>query len=224
MKALRVFAMLASLTMITTVHVCAETEPFISYGPSPAQTVQRVLRPQRILRINVVEPYAIVSARGTGPLFDLGPSAEFVLEQFDFGWQIVEMAPSLCARERGLTASEERRLMAGMPKQSARYHNCSELDSGPKRSIAQVRKLMHGPVVPFVRVYENYAFSVDYSDGGGCGLFRYEPGDNRWKLLGGCKGAMETSVITDNHVPHAVVCALRPAIPTNDLNCPRKKP
>jgi hypothetical protein len=224
MKAMRVFAILASLTIILAVPVRAETEPYISYGQSPTQTVQRIFRPQQILRTNVVEPYAVVSVRGTGPLFESGRSSEFVLEHFDFGWQIVEMAPSLCAHERGIRATDERRLMAGMPKQSARDRTCGELDSGPKRSIAQVRKLMHGPVVPFVRVFKNYAFSEDYSDGGGCGLFRYEPRNNRWKLLGGCKGAMETSVITDNHVPHAVVCALRPAIPTNDLNCPRKKP
>jgi hypothetical protein len=79
--------------------------------------------------------------------------------------------------------------------------------------------LMHGPVVPFVRVADNYAFSEDYGDGGGCGLFHFEAETDRWKFLGGCKGALDPTVIERYHIPHKTVCALRPAVP--DLKCPR---
>ena len=109
--------------------------------------------------------------------------------------------------------------MAGMPKQHAYHVGCEELDSGPSRSVAQVRKLMYGPVVPFVRVVDNYAYSVDYGDGGGCGLFHFEAEANRWQLLGTCKGTMDPTVIERYHIPHETVCALRPAIP--DLQCAR---
>jgi hypothetical protein len=223
MKAMRVVAILAGLALLLSVPARAETEPESAYGQTPSQTIRHVFQIKQILRINVVEPYAVVSALGTGSLFDNKSSAEFLLEHFNFGWQVVEMAPSLCARERGISPSDARRLMDGMPKQPAKYASCGELDSGPKRSIAQVRTLMHGPVVPFVRVVDTYAFSVDYSDGGGCGLFRFEPGNNRWKLLGGCKGTMTPNVIEDNHVPLAIVCALRIAGYVSGLKCPEKK-
>jgi len=200
--------------------VLAETRPYIGYGQSPSQTVRRVFQVEQILRVNVVEPYAIVSARGKGPLLDSGPS-EFLLEHFDFGWQVLEMARALCASERDITATAARNLMAGMPKQSANSVNCDERDSGPSRSVAQVRKLMPGPVVPFVRVADNYAYSVDFGDGGGCGLFHFDAAADRWIILGGCKGAMDPTVIERNHIPQKTVCALRPAV-AEYLKCPRR--
>ena len=135
----------------------------------------------------------------------------------DFGWQVLAFGGGLCARQRAISPAAARRLVAGMPAQ----HDdgpCTELDSGPPRSIAQVRQLMYGPVVPYVRVADNYAFSSDYGDGGGCGLFHFEPAADRWNVLGVCKGMMSSSVIERNHIPHKTVCELRPAIP--DLKCP----
>jgi hypothetical protein len=71
---------------------------------------------------------------------------------------------------------------------------------------------MEGPVVPFVRVADNYAFSEDYGDGGGCGLFHFEAEADRWKFLSGCKGMMDPTVIERYHIPRKTVCALRPAV------------
>ncbi len=209
LKAIRVFAVLLSLATTVGVPVLAENPPAIGYGESPPQAVRRVFQVERILRTNIVEPYAIVSARGEGPLFDSGSSTEFLLEHFAFGWQVVELARALCTRERGIAPAAARRLMAGMPKQHATDAGCDELDSGPPSSVAQVRKLMYGPVVPFVRVVDNYAYSEDFGDGGGCGLFHFEAGAGRWKMLGGCKGSMEPGVIEQNHIPLKTVCALR---------------
>jgi hypothetical protein len=220
-KAIWVFAVLLSFAIAMPVLVLAETPPNIGYGPSPSQAVRRAFQIDQIVRVNIVEPYAIVSARGKGPLFDDGSPTEFLLEHFDFGWQVLEMARALCTPERGITPAAARSLMAGMPKQSANGVNCDELDSGPARSVAQVRRLMNGPVVPFVRVADNYAYSVDFGDGGGCGLFHFDAVADRWKILGGCKGAMDPTVIERNHIPQEAVCAIRPAVPEY-LKCPRK--
>jgi hypothetical protein len=214
-----VFAVLLSLALTIPLTVRAETPPAIGYGQSPLQTVRRVFQIEQILRINTVEPYAIVSARGRGPLFNYG-STEFLLEHFDFGWQVLETARALCAQERGITPVTARSLMAAMPKQYKNNVGCDELDSGPSRSVAQVRKLMYGPVVPFVRVADNYAYSEDYGDGGGCGLFHFETAADRWKFLGGCKGMMDPAVVEQYHIPHKILCALRPAV--TNLTCPRK--
>jgi hypothetical protein len=214
MKATCVFAML--LSMALAVPVSAETQRDIGYAPTPAQTMRRVFQIQSIHRINIVEPYAIVSASGIGPLFGPGPSTTFLLEHFYFGWQVIDIAPVSCASERGITAAMLRNLMAGLPQRAAREGNCDELDSGPARSVAQVRSLMYGPVVPYTRVVDGYAFSQTYGDGGGCGLFRYER-SNGWKFLGGCKGAMDPNILTDNHIPHEVACKLKP--PVAGLRC-----
>lgn len=66
--------------------------------------------------------------------------------------------------------------------------------------------MMYGPVVPFVRVASGYAFSIDYGDGGSCGLFRHEAG--RWELLGVCKGGLDPTAIERNHIPCRTVHAL----------------
>jgi hypothetical protein len=174
--------------------------------------MRQVFEINQILRINIVEPYAIVSARGEGALFGHGTPTEFLLEHFDFGWQVVGDAAVLCTSVRGIAQAAARSLMAGMPKQNANTERCEEVDSGPSRSVAQVRKLMDGPVIPFVRVADNYAYSEDYGDGGGCGLFHFDAKADRWKFLGGCKGAMDPDVIERNHVPHKTVCALRVAV------------
>jgi hypothetical protein len=215
------FAVLLSLAMAMPARVLAETTPAIGYGRSPSDAIRRVFHIEQILRINIVEPYAIVSARGQGPLFGDGPSTEFLLEHFDFGWQVLGIPDDLCPSERGIDPAAARSLMVGMPKSSTqRSSACDELDSGPSRSVAQVRKLMYGPVVPYVRVADNYAFSQDYGDGGGCGLFHFEADANRWKLLSSCKGMMDAGVIDLYHIPQKTVCVLRPAIP--DLKCPGK--
>jgi hypothetical protein len=62
MKAIRVLAVTLSLAMTMPVPVLAETSPAIGYGQSPSQAVRRVFQIEQILRINIVEPYAIVSA------------------------------------------------------------------------------------------------------------------------------------------------------------------
>ena len=210
MKTTWVLAVVLSFAMLTPGQAFAQ-EPDIGYGPTPAATIQHVFPTHAIRRINVAEPYAVVSASGTGSLFDPGQTREFLLEHFYFGWQVIDIAPVSCARERGITAAMVRNLMAGMPKRVTREANCDELDSGPARSVAQVRSLMYGPVVPYTRVVDGYAFSSTYGDGGGCGLFRYERGAG-WTKLGGCKGAMDPNVLTDNHIPHEIACKLRPPV------------
>lgn len=128
------------------------------------------------------------------------------------------MARALCPRERGITASDEHRLLAGMPNVPNKYIGCDSLDRGPSHAAAEVRKLMYGPVVPYVRVVSGYAFSMDFGDGGGCGLFRREAG--RWELLGGCKGALDPTVVERNHIPHSTVCALGLDRAGADVRCP----
>ena len=220
MKAFSAFAVVLSLAIATPVTVRAETAPLIGYGHSPSEAVRRVFHIDQIRRINVVEPYAIVSARGEGPLFGPVSTTQFLLEHFDFGWQVVDSGGALCASERGITPAGARMLRAGMPKPGANSDGCDELDNGPSRSIAQVRKLMHGPVVPFVRVADNYAYSEDYGDGGGCGLFHFEAANGRWRFLAGCKGAMDPSAIEPFHIPLKTLCALQVGLP--ELKCPRR--
>ena len=179
---MRFFVILVTVAFAIQTAVLAETRPSVGYGQSPSQTIRMVFPSSVVLRVNVAPPYAIVSTRGEGPLFEPGSSTEFLLEHFYFGWQVLQTAEALCPRERGMTASDEHRLLRGMPKVSDKNARCDSLDRGPSQAVAEVRKLMYGPVVPYVRVASGYAYSVDFGDGGSCGLFHHEAG--RWVLLG----------------------------------------
>lgn len=214
-----VFAALLYLATTTVISLGAESLPG-GNAQSPSAAMRRVFQIDQIMRVNVVEPYAIVKARGQGGLFD-GRPAEFLLEHFDFGWQVLEFAGALCAPDRGLSPQAVRRLLTGMSTRSRNdSRGCDRfLDHGPSRSVEQIRSLMYGPMVPSVRVVDNYAYSEDYGDGGSCGLFHYEAAANRWKLLGVCKGALGLSPAQQHAIPQKTLCALRVAL---DLKCPRK--
>jgi hypothetical protein len=217
-SSVRFSVILMTIVIAIQTAVLAETRTDVGYGPSPSQAMRTVFPTATVLRVNVASPYALVSARGDGPLFGPGPSTEFLLQRFYFGWQVIEMARSLCPRQRGITASDEHRLLAGMPKVPNKNMGCDSLDRGPSQAVAEVRKLMYGPVVPYVRVVSGYAFSIDFGDGGSCGLFRHEAG--RWELLGVCKGVLDPTAIERNHIPRSTVCALGLGGPGTDIKCP----
>lgn len=207
---------IAVATVLLSVPViAAATEVPNAYGPTPQETVMHIWtfpgKPApRVLRANAASDYAVLLVSSTGPLFT--PPSTLLLKHFSFGWQPIEVGVVACGLDAyGISAEEKRALLVGMPQptpapgepKAFRCH--SQIDVGSAADVEAIRKRM-GPVVPFVIVSHDFAFSQEIYDGGGCGLFQRVGND--WKLIAGCKGALDPTVLKRVSIPRADLCAM----------------
>jgi len=194
------------------------------YGSTPVESVRMIYRTSdlhakvQVLSSTVLANVAVVVIRGT-PMDDADRGTPLLLQRFSFGWQPVSVVDAPCDLDRrGITASDEAKLAAGIHLASNSAERCaSERDRGSAEDVAAIRRQMFGPVVPFVIVDDGYAFAPEYGDGGGCGLFRKT--SDGWEQIGGCKGALTPGVVEQYRIPLNTQCTLGIA----ETGCPRKR-
>jgi hypothetical protein len=78
-------------------------------------------------------------------------------------------------------------------------------DFGPQAEVEAVRRLMRGPLVPYVAVSDGWAMGDWYGAGGGETLYQLRNGV--WVIVAGGGGAMGISEMRQYHVPEAAWCA-----------------
>jgi hypothetical protein len=182
--------------------------------PSYASTPQRAalgalypVRPTVVVRTNVAGRYAAVLVRGAW-LEGAPINAPILVERFSFGWQPLELLNFRCRlHSHGLPRHDEQRLMRGMPTMlDDRACREDSRDAGPVRQVESVRRLMQGPLTPWVTVAGGYALGDWYGAGGGYGLFRLRA-DSWQRIAGG--GALGVSDMRRYHIPQSAWCTFR---------------
>ena len=136
--------------------------------------------PAIVERVNVAGVYGVVLTKGARMEGDPVTFA-ILVERFSFGWQAVDALDSYCSfKAYRLSRSTEDALMRGMPKPKDDRPCRPTLlkDAGPRPDVAAVRRMMRGPLVPYVVVSGNWAMGEWYGGGGGQSLFE-KP---RWPL------------------------------------------
>ena len=187
----------------------------LAIPPSYAPTAQRAAigamysdpkKPAVVGRVNVAGSYATVLTSGgriecelvTGPI---------LVKHFSFGWQPLALWESRCDVDHAaLGKGVEEQLMRGMPV----LHDDRPCkggflkDAGPPSEVEAVRKLMPGPLVPYVVVYGRWAMGEWYGAGGGDALYHEREG--RWQLVENGGGAMGVDYMRKYGVPQAAWC------------------
>jgi hypothetical protein len=162
--------------------------------------------PAAVVRVNVAGAYASVFA--TGARMEGDPVTFAILvERFSFGWQAVDALNFYCnLKAHRLNQSTEDALMRGMPKPKDDRPCTGRLfrDAGPRADVEAVRRMMRGPLVPYVVVSGNWALGEWYGGGGGEALF--EKSDGRWRLVENGGGAMGVYYMRKYGVPQADWC------------------
>jgi hypothetical protein len=193
--------MLVPFLAVITLHTYAATPQAaaikaVDYGKK---------RPLLIRRVNVVGSYATVLT--SGGVMEGSPVTEpILLERFSFGWQPLASLYERCSLDvYSLNQDITTRLMHGMP--SPRDDRpCRGLlkDAGPRAEVEAVRRLMHGPFVPYVVVSGNWAIGGWYGWGGGESLYWKREG--RWQLFRTGGGAMGVDEMRKWGIPQADWC------------------
>ncbi|MBV8497767.1 MAG: hypothetical protein JO003_00725 [Candidatus Eremiobacteraeota bacterium] len=184
----------------------------VAYASSPQTAAIGALYfdPKRapvVRRVNVVGRYATVLTSGGRMEGELVTEA-ILVERFSFGWQPLDILNERCRLEsQALGGRIDASLMAGMPG----THDDGPCrgyfkDSGPERDVESVRRLMRGPLVPYVLVAGEWAKGGWYGAGGGESL--YEKRDGRWTLAISGGGAMGVDYMRKYGVPKAAWCKL----------------
>ncbi len=207
--------------ILMTVLLLAAT--FLNFQLSPReQAVQIVgfgVKPAPVVvRVNTVGRYATVLTRG-GMMEGSAVHAPILFEHFSFGWQALDLLDESCELGvRGLTYRDQAALMLGMPDSMENEFPCAvSPDWGTSADIEAVRKLMRGPLVPFVAVAGDWAMGNWYGAGGGQDLFARRYGE--WRFIAGGGGAMGVDEMREYHVPESAWCLFGISGATN---CPSK--
>lgn len=160
-------------------------------------------RPPVVRRINMDWPYAAVLTRG-GMLEGAPVTEPILLRHFSFGWQALDLLNRCSASAQHLSPAARARLTRGMPP--LEDHRCGRVpsDAGPPAEIDAVRRLMRGPLIPYVVVSGGWAMGGWYGAGGGETLFRRENG--AWKTVSGGGGAMGVAEMRKFGVPQTLWC------------------
>ena len=162
--------------------------------------------PPVVERINVVGPYATVLTRG-GRMEGSPVTEPILVERFSFGWQALETLDSQCSLGAlKLGRSIEAGLMRGMPQLND-DRPCKGgflRDAGPRDEVEAIRRMMRGPLVPFVVVSGDWAMGEWYGGGGGESLYRKN--DGRWQLVKSGGGAMGVDLMKKYGVPQSAWC------------------
>ncbi len=162
-------------------------------------------KPATIVRINVVGRYAAVLTRG-GVMESWHVTAPVLLERFSFGWQPLDVLNFRCRLDlHELGSGVSRLLMQDMPEPSD-DRPCRGIgaDAGAPADVVAVRKLMRGPLVPYVVVVGNWAMGGWYGAGGGESL--YQRLGHTWRIVVSVGGAMGVDEMRRYGVPNAAWC------------------
>jgi hypothetical protein len=162
-------------------------------------------KPPVVQRVNVVDRYASVLT--SGGMMESSPVTEpILLQHFSFGWQALDVLNSRCRlHSHSLGPRVEDLLTRGMPPIPADERRCTDLkDAGPAAEVEEVRRLMNGPLVPWVVVAGTWAMGEWYGAGGGQNLFQMHGG--RWRFAAGGGGAMDVSLMRAHGVPQSDWC------------------
>lgn len=164
-------------------------------------------KPPVVRRVNVAGSYAAVLTSG-GRIEGELVTVPILVERFSFGWQALDLLSLRCrlgSRELGQRVDVA--LTAGMP-QPADDRPCRgyRADAGPTADVEAVRRLMGGPLVPYVRVAGDWALGEWYGAGGGEALYRKNNG--RWQLVENGGGALDVGYMRRYGVPQSAWCEL----------------
>jgi hypothetical protein len=161
--------------------------------------------PPVVRRVNVVGRYAAVLTSG-GRIEGDPVNEPILVEHFSFGWQALDLLNFQCRLEsHRLGRNAEEALMRGMPRLED-DRPCRGLfnDAGPAEDVGSVRRIMRGPLVPYVVVSGNWAMGQWYGAGGGESL--YQKREGRWQLVVSVGGAMGVHDIQKYGVPKSTWC------------------
>lgn len=161
-----------------------------------------------IVRTNVAGRYATVLIRRA--ILEGSPvDAPILIERFSFGWQPLESLNFACRlRSHDISPRDQQRLMVGMPSPlDDRVCREDSRDAGPVRQVEAVRRLMQGPLTPWVTVSGGYALGDWYGAGGGYALFVFRAGS--WQRITGGGGALGVSDMRRYHIPQSAWCPFR---------------
>ena len=165
--------MLAPCCVKPSVVVLVPLLALVGVSPSYAPTALRAAigamysnpkKPVVVVRVNVVGSYATVLTNG-GRIEGGLVASPILVEHFTFGWQPLALWKSRCDLEEPvLRKSVEEQLMRGMPalRDDRPCHTSFLKDAGPRSEVEAVRKLIPGPLVPYVVVYSSWA-TVSYT-------------------------------------------------------------
>jgi hypothetical protein len=182
-----------------------------SYAPTPQRAAIDAMysdpkKPAVVVRVNVAGSYATVLTSG-GRIEGELVAAPILVEHFSFGWQPLALWQSRCDVENSaLGKGVEEQLMREMPA----LHDdrpCQGRflkDAGPRSEVEAVRKLMPGPMVPYVVVYGSWAMGEWYGAGGGDALYHEREG--AWRLVERGGGAMGVNYMHKYGVPQPAWC------------------
>jgi hypothetical protein len=163
-------------------------------------------KPAVVRRVNVAGSYAAVLTGG-GRIEGELVTSPILVEHFSFGWQPLTLWQSRCGLEdSALGKGVEVQLMRGMPvlRDDRPCHGGSLKDAGPPSDVEAVRKLMFGPLVPYVIVHGGWALGEWYGAGGGEALYHEREG--RWRLVENGGGALGVDYMRKYGVPEAAWC------------------
>jgi hypothetical protein len=163
-----------------------------------------VKRPPTVVRTNVVGRYATILLSG-GVMEGGAVTAPILLERFSFGWQPLDLLNFRCSLEsHRLGKHVEVSLMRGMPKPEDGTPCTERRDAGSTTEVEAVRRLMTGPLVPFVAVSKGWALGEWYGAGGGESLYRLRGG--QWNVVSSVGGAMGILEMRRYGVPQSDWC------------------
>lgn len=200
-------ALLALISVVATHGTFART-----YAATPQRAVTNMFQYPGmgrvvVTRTNVVGQYATVMTRG-GVMEGSAVTAPFLIEHFSFGWQPVDLLNYSCVLGwRGVSRRELLRLMQGMPLPEKVHRKCVGVtnDAGPAAQVEALRKMMRGPLVPYVVISGNFAMGGWYGAGGGETLFERFGG--QWRQISEGGGAMGVEDVRRYGVPQSAWCA-----------------
>ena len=162
-------------------------------------------RPAIIRRMNVVGRYAVVLTSG-GMMEGSTVSAPVLVQHFSFGWQALDLLNFRCRLEsHELGRQIDALLMRGMPRPEDEWPcRARPNDAGPTADVEAVRRLMHGPLVPYVAASGNWAMGEWYGGGGGESLYRKH--EDHWQVVADGGGAMGVQEMRQYGVPPSDWC------------------
>lgn len=166
--------------------------------------------PPVVKRINTAGAYATVLTSGGRIEGELVTEA-ILVERFSFGWQALAVLGSKCDLEQfHLGRHTEDELMYGMPnlKDDRPCRGSGFLtDAGASDDVEAVRRIMRGPLIPYVVVSGDWAMGEWYGAGGGESL--YHKRDGQWHLVESGGGAMGVDYMRKYGVPQSDWCKFR---------------
>ena len=189
-----------AVLLATTLHMYAATPE-----RAALQVVHGSKKPLVVQRTNVAGSYAAVLIRG-GLMEGSEVTAPILLQHFSFGWQALDLLNFHCRLESHKLGHErEVLLMRGMPNpDDDRPCRGEHNDAGPPTDVEAVRRLMQGPLVPYVVVSHNWAMGEWYGFGGGQTLYQRRGG--RWHRVTGGGGTMSLAEVRAYGVPYDDAC------------------